>query len=234
MSILTLSAILLSGLASLGLLFGLFVAWNMFVPSRGKRISTYSHPTKALLVLDIQESSTVSSTVVVPLPTSTPFGRMIEAVNRLIECFDSNGLEVAYVRQVFSHSFVSRLHGGRILAGRLEPRICRWVKVVNGNDFIKNRTDALSNRQLEQFLIQRQVNEIFLVGLDAAFCVYYTALGALNRGYRVTIISDAIMTSRDMQRVQQRYRKKGIIVMNSQDAVHAVSGSRQVPGNSSE
>jgi nicotinamidase-related amidase len=107
----------------------------------------------------------------------------------------------------------------------MEPRICRWVKVVNGNDFAKNRTDAFSNRQLEQFLIDRQVEEIFLVGLDAAFCVYYTALGALNRGYRVTVVTDAVLTGRDMTRVLRRYREKGITVMNSRDVVAALSAT---------
>jgi nicotinamidase-related amidase len=99
----------------------------------------------------------------------------------------------------------------------MEPRICRWVSIVNTNDFAKNRTDAFSNRKLEQFLIDHHVDEIFLVGLDAAFCVYYTALGALNRGYRVTVVTDAVMTRRDMNQVLKRYLEKGITVMNSQE-----------------
>jgi len=148
---------------------------------------------------------------------------MVQSVNRLIDTFDRSGQEVIYVRQVFTNSLITRLHGGRILAGRMEPRICRWVNVVNKNDFAKNRTDAFSNRKLEQFLIDRQVDELFLVGLDAAFCVYYTALGALNRGYRVTVVSDAVMTGRDMGRVQRRYHEKGISIMDSQEVINVVN-----------
>jgi len=169
--------------------------------------------------MDIQESGGSRQNVSSALPIGTPFGQMVLTVNRLIECFDRSGLEVAYVRQVFSSNIITRLHGGRILAGRMEPRICRWVKVVNKNDFAKNRTDAFSSRQLEQFLIDHQVDEILLVGLDAAFCVYYTALGALNRGYRVTVVTDAIMTGRDMMRVLQRYHEKGISVLSSQEVI---------------
>ena len=224
MSILSLLATSLAVLAGLALIFGLFVLRNMFIPTRGKRIGRYPRPTQALLVMDIQESGG-DKVAAGELPTGTPFGRMIEAVNRLIVCFDSAGLDVAYVRQVFSSSLITRLHGGRILAGSMEPRICRWVKVVNGNDFAKNRTDAFSNQQLEQFLIDRQVEEIFLAGLDAAFCVYYTALGALNRGYRVTVVTDAVMTGRDMARVLRRYREKGITVMNSRDVVAALNAT---------
>jgi nicotinamidase/pyrazinamidase len=222
MTLLSVTTITLAGLVCLVLLFALLVIRNMFIPTRGKRISSYAHPTRALLVMDIQESSSSRNIPKRPLSAATPFGRMIESVNQVIEGFDHYGLEVAYVRQVFSCNLITRLHGGRILAGRMEPRISRWVKIVNSNDFAKNRTDAFSNRQLEQFLVDHQVDEIFLVGLDAAFCVYYTALGALNRGYRVTVVSDAVMTGKNMSRVLERYHSKGIAVLNSQEVVAAI------------
>lgn len=224
MSLISLFASLLAGLAGLALFLGLLALWNMFIPTRGKRIGRYPHPAKALLVMDIQESSN-GKAAVIDLPADTPFGRMVKAVNRLIESFDSAGMEVAYVRQVFSRNFITRLHGGRILSGSIEPRICRWITVINSNDFAKNRTDAFSSRQLERFLIDRQVDEVFLVGLDAAFCVYYTALGALNRGYRVTVVSDAIMTGKNMARVLTRYREKGITVMDSRDVAAVLFGT---------
>jgi len=222
-SLSSLFTIVLAIIASLALLFALYVLRNMYLPTRGRRITSYPKPTRALLVLDIQESGESKESLSIPLPVATPLGKMIQSVNRLIECFDQAGLEVAYVRQVFSSNLITRLHGGRILAGRMEPRLCRWVRVVNNNDFAKNRTDAFSNRQLEQFLIDHQVDEIFLVGLDAAFCVYYTALGALQRGYRVTVVTDAVMTGRDMGRVLRRYHEKGITVMNSRDVIMEVS-----------
>lgn len=220
---LSLLAIILTIILTLALLFTASIFMNMFMPTRGKRINSYPQPAKALLVMDIQESGGRENSITGPLPTTTPFGKMIHSVNRLIECFDHAGLEVAYVRQVFSSNFITRLHSGRILTGRMEPRICRWVSVVNDNDFAKNRTDAFSNRHLEQHLINRQVDEIFLVGLDAAFCVYYTALGALQRGYRVTVVTDAVMTGRDMARVLKRYQAKGIAVMNSQEIITNIS-----------
>lgn len=215
MGLLTMLLILLAGCVALGLLFGGYLLYAMFLPTRGRRIESYRNPTSALLVLDIQESGARPGAV--PLPVGTPFGRMIETVNRLISCFDATGREVAYIRQVFSGNLITRLHGGRIVAGRMEPVICRWVSVVNSNDFAKNRTDAFSNRQLEQFLIDRQVDELYLVGLDAAFCVYYTALGALNRGYRVTVVSDGVMTRKELLTVLEKYRSRGIGIITSQE-----------------
>ena len=196
-----------------------YLVRGMFLPTRGRRIAPYLQPKKALLVLDIQESGHGPD---LPFPAHTPLGRMISNVNLLVEAFNGSGHAVAYVRQVFRSSLISRLHGGRILAGRLEPRICRWVKVVNRNDFVKDRTDAFSNRDLERFLIEHQVDELYLVGLDAAFCVYFTARGALNRGYRVTVVKDAVMTGRDMNRVLESYRRHGIPVVSSHELLEAL------------
>ncbi len=214
-------ALMLAGI----LLLAFYLGRSMFLPTRGKQITRYPKPTRALLVMDIQESSGNREPFTAPPPSTTPFGRMIRTVNLLIDHFTESGLQIAYVRQVFTSNFITRLHGGRIVTGRMTPSICRWVKVVNSNDFAKNRTDAFSNRQLEHFLIDHQIDELYLVGLDAAFCVYYTALGALQRGYRVTVVTDGVMTGRNWDQVLYNYRRKGIRVMESSDVMQMLNPS---------
>jgi len=128
-------------------------------------------------------------------------------------------MEVAYIRQVFINNLFVRLHGGR-QRGRVI--IDRRIKMINQNDFEKNRTDAFSSRQFEQFLINNRVNELYLVGVDAAYCVYYTALGALNRGYKVTVVTDAVLSRKKMADVIERYRRKGIAVITSEELIKKV------------
>lgn len=207
----------------------IYLSRSMFGFTRGKRIAAYTNPARALLVMDIQESSGNRVARSEQPPITTPFGRMLHNVNSLIDGFALAGDEVAYIRHVFKSDLLTRLHGGRIVAGRLQPRICRWVRLVNGNDFVKQKTDAFSCRELEIFLVEQQVDEIFLVGLDAAFCVYYTALGGSQRGYRVTVVTDAVMTGRSWRKVLARYREKGIAIMNSTEVLRYLSDhSRQV------
>jgi nicotinamidase-related amidase len=211
MSISDYALALLTILAALTLVAVTMLVRSMFMPTKGKKIAAYPDPRQALVVLDIQEgySGTNSRQPV----TSTPATGMIATVNRLIEKAAESGMEVAYIRQVFSNNLIVRLHGGR-RQGRVI--VDRRIQVINGNDFEKNRTDAFSNRQFEQLLIDRHVNELYLVGVDAAFCVYYTALGALNRGYRVTVVTDAVMSRNSMEDVLERYRRKGISVIASE------------------
>lgn len=191
---------------------GLFMYRSMYVATRGRKIPVYPVPRKALLVLDIQEgyAGTNSRRPV----TAPPAGSMLDTINRLIERAVKADMEVAYLRQVFSNNFIVRMHGGR-RAGKVI--VDRRIMRVNANDFEKNRTDAFSSRQLEQLLIDKQVNEIYLTGVDAAYCVYYTALGALNRGYTVHVVLDAVASRATMDDVVQRYMKKGIGVVTSKE-----------------
>ncbi len=191
---------------------------SMFMATRGKRIADYPSPRQALVVLDIQEGYT-GTAAREPVTAPPPHG-MLATVNRLIDRAAETGMEVAYIRQVFGNNLFVRLHGGRRV-GRV--MIDRRIKIINRNDFEKNRTDAFSNRQFEQLLIDRQVNELFLVGVDAAFCVYYTALGALQRGYRVTVVRDAVMSRREMSSVVERYRRRGIRVISSEELLHGAT-----------
>ena len=200
--------IFLSVIVLIAAVGGLVMYRSMFVATKGEKIVTYSAPRKALLVLDLQEGYDGKNP---RQPATAPAaGSMFSTVNRLIDIAANNGMEVLYIRQVFSSNFFVRLHGGRQV-GRVI--VDRRITKINDNDFEKNRTDAFSNRNLEQYLIDHQVDELYLTGVDAAYCVYYTALGGLNRGYRVHVVSDAVTSRVSMSEVIQRYRRKGIGIL---------------------
>ncbi|MBI5847266.1 MAG: cysteine hydrolase [Nitrospirae bacterium] len=217
MSIKFFALMFFAAIVAIAVVAGLMMLRSMFMATRGRKIAAYPEPRKALVVLDIQEGYT--GTAARQPVTRPPTGGMLFIVNSLIDKAAESGMEVAYIRQVFSNNLFVRLHGGR-RQGRVI--IDRRIKVINENDFEKNRTDAFSSRQFEQFLIDRHVNELFLVGVDAAYCVFYTALGALNRGYKVTVVTDAVLSRKKMEAVLERYRRKGIAVMTSEELINEV------------
>lgn len=198
----------------------LYLLRSMFMATRGKRIAAYAEPRRALVVLDLQEGY-AGMNARQPATAASP-GSLIATVNELIGWAERARMEVAYVTQVFSSDLIVRLHGGR-RQGRV--MVDRRVRLINNNTFEKNRTDAFSSRSFEQFLIECQVDELYLVGVDAAFCVYYTAQGALNRGYRVFVISDAVRSRNSMATVLERYRRRGIGIVSSAELVSLTSGA---------
>jgi len=108
---------------------------------------------------------------------------------------------------------------GRTVEGQPGTELDSRIKVINQDDFTKKISDAFSNPGLEKFLISNQVDELYLTGLDAAYCVYYTALGARQRGYRVTIVRDAVMTRKNMKDILKRYEKDGIAFTSSSELI---------------
>lgn len=214
MSIKLFALILVATIVAFALAAAMMMLRSMFVATRGRKIAEYTNPRKALAVLDIQEGYTGENTRQ-PV-TRSPTSGMLFIVNSLIDKAAESGIEVAYIRQVFSNNLFVRLHGGR-RQGKVI--IDRRIKVINQNDFEKSRTDAFSSSQFEQFLIDNHVNELYLVGVDAAYCVYYTALGALNRGYKVTVVEDAVLSRKKMASVVERFRRKGIAVITSEQLI---------------
>lgn len=191
------------------------VVKKMYTPTQGAKIAAYPRPQKALLVIDVQEDYTgLKGKQPVPYPNVEP---QIAVINGLISKASKAGVRVVYIRQIFDDNFISQLLGGRTIEGKPGAELDGRVNLVNRNDFTKKFSDAFSNPQLDAFLTGDQVVELYLVGLDAAYCVYNTARGALNRGYKVTVVKDAIMTRKDLSEVLKRYEKEGITYISSKD-----------------
>lgn len=200
----------------LGVLTFVFMK-KIFTPTQGQKIAAYAKPQKALLVIDVQEDYTgLKGKQPIPYKNVEP---QIAAMNSLIDRASKAGFEVVYIRQIFGDNFISRLLGGRTVEGKPGAELDSRIKMINQNDFTKKFSDAFSNPRLDDFLVENRVNEIYLVGLDAAYCVYNTARGALNRGYTVTIVKDAIMTRKNLGDVLKRYEKEGITVTSGKDII---------------
>ncbi|MBN2383022.1 cysteine hydrolase [bacterium] len=190
---------------------------QMFTPTQGDSIGPYHNPREALLVIDVQEDMTgLHGKQPVPFKE---VDHQIACINGLIDQSTALDIEVVYIRHLFDDNVINRTFVGRALEGQpgteLDPRINK----INNNDFTKKKSDAFSNPQLSAFLIENQVDRLYLVGLDAAYCVYYTALGALNRGYKVTAINDGLITAKNLEAILTRYEENGILVLSSQELI---------------
>ena len=71
----------------------------------------------------------------------------------------------------------------------------------------KMEFNAMLNSELNQVLggLPNRVDSLVLCGVEAHICVYQTAVGAVNAGYRVWIASDAV-SSRDKKHVKDALR----------------------------
>jgi nicotinamidase/pyrazinamidase len=190
-------------------------------PTKGNKISNYTHPGKALLVIDVQEDYT-GETAKPPFPYKES-ETAIASINRIALNAAQKKYDVIYIRQEFcniSGKIISMIFAnGTAIKGKPGTRIDKRVNIISSNIFSKPIGDAFSNKEFEKYLIDHSVNELYLVGLDAEACVHATAKGALNRGYTVKIVTDAILLKvmKKWNDLLKKYSEEGIFLIQSSD-----------------
>ncbi len=165
----------------------------------GERIGSADRTATALLVVDVQEDFTRRS-------RRFGFGEEVlepffAALNGMQSAARTKGAPIVHVRNVFEGA-LARLFSrlvveGRGIAGRLGTRLDpRLERTPGDEDLVKTKGDAFSNARLDAVLRDARVGHVLIAGLDGVACVTATARGALQRGYRVTLLEDCILTSR--------------------------------------
>lgn len=175
------------------------------------RMNKNNSGNKALLVIDIQEDAT-GKTASKPYENSK---ELIDNVNSVINNSEKKGITVIYIKHEIISNFLNGIMmRNKFIKGTPGSEIDSRIKIINNYIFSKDKGDALSNLELDGFLKRNNINELFMVGLDAAACVYKTSIGAISRGYKTVVLKDAIVTSNmgEMPKILDKYKKRGILL----------------------
>jgi nicotinamidase-related amidase len=148
------------------------------------------------------------------------------AARKLVEVAPDKAWEVVYVVNEFdpgdwpANSF--RNHA----ALRGEPGAAKdpRIPVLDAPTFAKSAPDAFSNTEFDAYLRSRSVNHVIIVGVFADACVKYTARGALNRRYKVTVVRDGVAADSDesVADALATLESEGVNVHPSTDLVQAL------------
>lgn len=158
---------------------------------------------KYLMVLDIQD------TFIKNKPYEESAKVVIDQVNTLIGSFDKG--KVIYVKSA-GKSLVISLKGfstDTFPAPVFDSRL----NIVNDHIFIKVSTgNAFESEELINFLKKNEVRDIVLTGLLAEKCIYQTALGGQESGYKIYIIPEAVVGKSEKSKGKAfgKLKRKGI------------------------
>ncbi len=170
---------------------------NASVISEGHPIDDYGHIRSALLVIDIQEATTgeVSQNAYYHENSDS----LIGMINRTVDCFDSREGLIIYIRGEVTNPFINLLNNS-FAKGSQGAQYDKRLVLKKDFDVVKSRNDAFSNTKLDDILINYEISDLYIVGLDAAYCLNITAKAALNRKYNVHVIEDAILSESDIMK----------------------------------
>jgi nicotinamidase-related amidase len=194
--------------------------------TQGARIVEYKNPQKALLVIDIQEDTT--GTMALPLSPYKDKAEYIARLNKVIEDASRKNILIVYVKQEFDGLWGKTLSRavlcGSDIKGQPGTKVDKRIAMLSNYKFSKPQGDSFTNPKLNEFLTGQRVNELYIAGLDPEFCIYATARGALNRGYKVNVITDAILSWRDTICIWPKNSNEGIFKKYRQDGIKVISG----------
>ncbi len=83
---------------------------------------------------------------------------------------------------------------GREYYGELQTWFLQHQAEQNVTAFPKRRYSSFAGTPLDQWLRERNVRDVTIIGVCTDICVLHTAIDAYNLGYNITICQDAVAT----------------------------------------
>lgn len=144
----------------------------------------------ALLVLDMQRYF-LEETSHAFIPSAVP---IIPRIQFLQSTFINYRLPVVHTRQLNTPQNAGQMNSWwKELMVETNPlsEITPDIRDEHAAVFIKSQYDAFYNTNLEQWLIERQISQVIIVGVMTHLCCETTARSAFMRGFQVFFTVDA-------------------------------------------
>ena len=138
---------------------------------------------KALLIIDMQKGSFTPETPRYDTP------QVVERINQLTQIFRATGNFVIYIQ-----------HDGS-KTNEFIPATTEWELLdeleVKPSDIIVSKiaNDAFYQTDLQHFLSESRVQELWITGCATDFCVESTIQSALVKDYQITVVADGHTTA---------------------------------------
>lgn len=172
---------------------------------------------KALLVIDIQKDN-ISPNGPYPFPQKS-VEALIKQVNQVTSQYKADAHPVFFIRQIYKNFWgrlISRLFlKGITLEGSDGANLDERLNSSNGVTIDKTKQNAFANTSLQSQLSHFDISTVVICGLDGAYCVRATAYAALDAGFKVELLDQAILTTRADRwlRIKSDLKAKGAYVI---------------------
>jgi nicotinamidase/pyrazinamidase len=202
------------------ILFILIIVVNLFffvknnsIVSKGQPIQNYGKKNCALIVVDIQEVITGGLSIYPSLQEKSEI--LIHKINQAIDSFEVHNYPIIYIRSEINNPFINLINSS-YAKGSLGVQYDKRLRIVSNIEVVKAGKDSFRKTILDDILTKKEVNELYIVGLDAAECVNATVEASLNRKYKVNIIKEAVISKSRSKTDSMMvcFREKGVGIVN--------------------
>jgi len=184
--------------------------------SQGKPIIQKDPIKQALLVIDIQEGITGKASTDDFFISKSEM--LIKSVNHILDSSARYNIPIIYVKNEISNPLINILNNS-LAKGSPGAELDSRLKIQSNYIINKDKGDAFSNPLLDSILIKKGINKLVFTGLDLAQCVNSTILAAVNRNYKICLISDALITNPDSLKnsILEKFKQSGYEIITSNE-----------------
>lgn len=177
--------------------------------TEGTPIPNPPPPNTALLVIDIQGGTTGNTSALKALKEQSE--DLIKRVNSIAEEMHDQDHLIVYVRTEVVNPLLNVVNN-TMARGTEGAELDGRLVIQPGEVVVKRRSDSFRGTNLDQILAEHRVGKLVLVGLDASACVKSTVLAAHNRGYSISVIEEAVISSKEELKAEalQEFRDLGV------------------------
>lgn len=129
---------------------------------------------------------------------------LLERVNDHVSEYPSEN--VYYIRNLLKKNLINRLCPVPAFDDNPETELADELLVISDKIFKKFTGDSFTNPELLSALRKAGIEQVDIVGVDGCGCVPKTAEGAIQNGFSVRILSDAVATMSPTRAAKQRSR----------------------------
>lgn len=171
----------------------------------------------ALVIIDLQNDFTLESGKA--HACTSQVDKLIPIVNNLSEQFSQEKRYIAYLRTEWSNPIVKLLTKNSVKRGTPGAEFDSRLKMYSDNVFTKGDKNSFSCSNFVEFLENNSINHLYLAGLATDYCIKITSENAINKGYQVTVVSDAVAAYKcgDYEKSLQVLSSKGVNIIASTD-----------------
>lgn len=177
---------------------------------------------KALFIVDLQNDFCPNGA----LPT--PKGDIIiPVINKIMDKFDFVLASKDWHPENSEHfnkwprHCIQNTHGAEFPAGLNAEKINKvFLKGTSDKDDGYSAFEA-TNENLADYLKRNDIDELYVTGLTAEYCVKQTVLDALKKGFKTYVIKDRVegiyQHENDVENAFEEMKKAGAIILTSED-----------------
>jgi nicotinamidase-related amidase len=183
------------------------------IVTTGRPIENYLEHKSALLVIDIQEATTGTLSLYPFFQKNSD--ELIKNINRITDIFNNQNILVIHIRSEISNPLINLLNSSYAKSSP-GAQFDKRIKTGSGFEVIKRAKDSFKNTNLDSILSSNKVNELYIVGLDAAECVNATVEASQNRNYKVNVIEEAILSKSVVRKDSMiaNFKDRGVKVLS--------------------